>query len=152
MDKLTQFFEDIKNISFWKRIFGWSQIRNLSYDAYEEFKTLLQKLETANSATTEVNNKLSLIEKENEHLRESKPEFAVLKEKVSGLEIENKRLDIENSNFKQTENAKKYAKEEGVKEGVFLVVPSNVVQAVKQFVYNLSDYKVYVITLGALEA
>ncbi len=266
MDKLTQFFEDIKNISFWKRIFGWSQIRNLSYDAYEEFKTLLQKLETANSATTEVNNKLSLIEKENEHLRESKPEFAVLKEKVSGLEIENKRLDIENSNFKQTEitrkneherslatlasvqtrienerrdeveekqrkelerlenlkktwsqhqdkvkefikslcqkhaieyaesfpykgtpdnaikiadeyvifdakspaspdelnnfplylkseseKAKKYTKEEDVKKDVYLVVPSNVVQAVKQFVYNLSDYKVYVITLDALE-
>jgi len=42
-DKLSQFFEQLKTLTFWKRIFGWSQFRNLSYDAYQEFKSLLSQ-------------------------------------------------------------------------------------------------------------
>ncbi len=51
----------------------------------------------------------------------------------------------------QAESAKKYAKLEGVKKDVFLVVPTNTLACVKEFVYNLGDYDVYVVSTDVLE-
>lgn len=51
----------------------------------------------------------------------------------------------------QAEAAKKYAKIEGVKKDVFLVIPSNTLHVVNQFVYNMADYDVYVISVDVLE-
>ncbi len=51
----------------------------------------------------------------------------------------------------QAEGAKKYAKIEGVKKDIFLVVPSNTLHCIKEFVYNLTDYDVYIISVDALE-
>lgn len=51
----------------------------------------------------------------------------------------------------QTENLKKYAKHEDVKNDLFLVVPSNTLHTIKEFVYNIGDYNVYIITKDALE-
>ncbi len=51
----------------------------------------------------------------------------------------------------QAEKAKKYCKEEGVRNEIFLVVPVNTLPKIKQFVYNLADYKVYVVSVDTLE-
>ncbi|MBN4062505.1 hypothetical protein JYU20_04830, partial [Bacteroidales bacterium AH-315-I05] len=51
----------------------------------------------------------------------------------------------------QTENLKKYIKEENVKKDIFLVIPSNTVEVIKQFAYNMGDYNVYIVTPDALE-
>ncbi len=51
----------------------------------------------------------------------------------------------------QTENLKKYAKHDDVKNELFLVVPSNTLHVINQFTYNIGDYNVYVITKDALE-
>lgn len=51
----------------------------------------------------------------------------------------------------QAEKAHKYAKQEGVKADVFLVVPGNTLQAISRFSYNLGDYNVYIIAVDALE-
>lgn len=51
----------------------------------------------------------------------------------------------------QAEAAKKYAKIEGVKKDVFLVVPTNTLAIINQFVYNLADYDVYVVSVDVLE-
>jgi|TARA_B110000438_G_C15752164_1_gene623492 hypothetical protein len=51
----------------------------------------------------------------------------------------------------QTENLKKYAKHENVKNDLFLVIPSNTLNVIKQFSYNIGEYNVYVITKDALE-
>jgi hypothetical protein len=51
----------------------------------------------------------------------------------------------------QTENLKKYAKHEDVKNDLFLVIPSNTLEVIDQFHYNLGDYNVFVITKDALE-
>lgn len=45
-EKLSLFFEKIKSIGFWQRIFGWRPVRELSYDAYEEFKKLIESLDS----------------------------------------------------------------------------------------------------------
>ena len=51
----------------------------------------------------------------------------------------------------QAEGARKYAKLEGVKKDVFLVVPANTLACIKEFVYNLADYDVYVVSADSLE-
>ncbi|MGZ3880187.1 MAG: hypothetical protein ACXVBF_02560 [Flavisolibacter sp.] len=51
----------------------------------------------------------------------------------------------------QTEKAKKYAKVDDVKTDIFFVVPSNTLQVIKQPVYNLADYNVYIVSLDILE-
>ena len=51
----------------------------------------------------------------------------------------------------QTDNLKKYAKHPDVKKELFLVIPSNTLEVIKQFTYNMGDYNVYVITKDALE-
>ena len=51
----------------------------------------------------------------------------------------------------QAEGAKKYARIEGVKKDVFLVVPTNTLPVINQFVYNMADYNVYIISIDVLE-
>lgn len=51
----------------------------------------------------------------------------------------------------QAEKAKKYAKLENVKSDIFFVVPSNTLESLQYFVYNLADYNVYVVSVDSLE-
>jgi len=51
----------------------------------------------------------------------------------------------------QTEQLKKYAKEPDVHKSLFLVVPSNTLDTIDQFYYNLADYVVHIVTADALE-
>lgn len=51
----------------------------------------------------------------------------------------------------QTDSLKKYAKHKDVKKDLFLVIPSNTLETIKQFTYNMGDYNVYIITKDAIE-
>ena len=44
MEKLNLFFSKIKELTFWQRLFFWRSVRNLSYDAFEEFKAFGKEL------------------------------------------------------------------------------------------------------------
>jgi myosin heavy subunit len=60
------------------------------------------------------------------------------------------------SNFKnylknQAESAKKYVKEQDVKKDIFLVVPTNTLEILDQYVFRLADYNVFVISIDSLE-
>ncbi len=62
MDRLKLFFTSIKEISFFERIFKWSKIRSLSFDAYSEFESLNKKILDQDD---KINNLEKLIEKIN---------------------------------------------------------------------------------------
>jgi hypothetical protein len=51
----------------------------------------------------------------------------------------------------QAEKAKKYAKIDGVKTDIFFVVPTNTLHMIKQTVYNMADYNVYIVSVDVLE-
>ena len=51
----------------------------------------------------------------------------------------------------QTETIKKYAVQEGIKKELFLVVPSNTVEVINNYYYNMADYNVYIVTESSLE-
>jgi len=310
-ERLNQFFEEVKTLTFWQRLFRWSRFRSLSYEAYEEFKALLseavrsvQELDTAKTDISILKNDIehlkrsqSTLENEVNNLREKANEYlgkiseltsltatkdeAVrqVESKIKGLEIaaataearignltqDNSQFKEENTKFKQTEDdrktkyekdvatlnaikdkiqadrdkeiadhqqeeierlnkmkdtwvsheadvrnqikmvcdrntieyvdmvpfkgnpdnaikvcgefiifdakspasddlanfptyiklqteaVKKYIKEESVRKDIFLVIPSNTVNVIDRFSYNMADYTVYVVTLDALE-
>lgn len=276
MEKLNLFFAQIKDISFWQRLFHWRKIRNLSFDAYEEFRALAKDLENDRKTLDDLKNQLTGISARKESLEQKVRELEIqltrkdaqaeelnvrlreqagivneLTKKVSAfeaskeenfknyneniarlnqtkesLEAERKRLsdervreaeerfeimkrqwaehetDVKNtiiricennhvnyiekvpfrgnpdntieisgeyiifdakspagedlSNFPayikaQAENLKKYASQENVKKSMFLVVPTNTIDKLKQVTYRLGDYDVFVITRDSLE-
>ncbi len=268
-EKINRFFEEFKNIGFWKRIFNWKVIRELAFDAYGEYKQLAAAMENALAKISDYETKLSLSENDNKHLGETidgleknlteakiridnlsaesfemskqiqqfkqtdesrKVEFEKgvaslnlitertqserTKEKEAIHAGEIKKLEemkdtwqrheadvksfiksicnrhsieyVENAPIRgnpdnvirilndlivfdaksprnddlsyfnnyikeQTEKAGKYANEDGVKNDIYLVIPSNAVQEITQFSYNVADYNVYIVTKDVLE-
>lgn len=276
MEKLNLFFAQIKDINWWQRLFRWRRIRNLSFDAYEEFRNLSRDLDKGRRDMDELRNRMTEISARNEslsqkirdvemhsvrkdtqieelngRLREHSGTINELTRKVSAfeaskeenfrnyneniarlnqtkesLEAERRRLDDERvraveehnermkrlwaeheadvkntiiricdlnhvnyvekvpfrgnpdntieisgeyiifdakspanedlSNFpayikSQSDNLKKYASQDNVKKSMFLVVPTNTINKLKQLTYRLGDYDVFVITKDSIE-
>ncbi len=276
MEKLNLFFAQIKDINWWQRLFRWRRIRNLSFDAYEEFRSLARDLDRGRREMDELRNRMTEISARNESLTQkirdvemhsvrkdtqieelngrlrehtgtineltrkvaafeaSKEEnfknynesIARLNQTKESLEAERRRLDDERvraikehnermkrlwaeheadvkntiiricdlnhvnyvekvpfrgnpdntieisgeyiifdakspanddlTNFplyikSQAENLKKYASQDSVKKSMFLVVPTNTIDKLKQLTYHLGDYDVFVITRDSLE-
>jgi len=276
MEKLNLFFDRIKDLSFWQRLFHWRRVRTLSFDAYEEFRALSREMEVTRENMDRIKNRLTEVSSRNETLtqrfrdlemlavrkdaqieelngrmREQSGTVNELTKKVTSFETtreenvrvfseniarlnqtkesfeaERRRLDearlrettdrfeamkrqwteheadVKNSiiricdvnhvnyiekvpfrgnpdntieisgeyiifdakspanddltNFpvyikSQADNLKKYASQENVKKSIFLVVPTNTIDKIKQLTYRLGDYDVFVITKDALE-
>jgi hypothetical protein len=279
-DNLKIFLDKIKSLGFWRRVFGWRKIRTLSYDAYDEFTDLTEKLKSLTQTLSENEGKISELEStieknkeissnrisdlvtssqklenklfalENEIARLNKEKTELLN-KITRIEqmditrdeeyrknvfninalrisLENDRNNlnserlrekeeqfeklkltwrnheefvksvirnickahlieyVENVPFKgnpdntvmiageyvvfdakspagddlenfpkylkiQTESVKKYIKQENVKSDIFLVIPSNTLDVISQFSYNMGDYNVYLVTVDSLE-
>ncbi len=108
--KLEEFFEETKALTFWKRVFGWSRFRALSYEAYQEFKALLFHAERQAEKITAAEHEKSILENNNKHLQANNQQHntdsAATKEKLRHLEQEYARLNEENIIFKQTDEAR----------------------------------------------
>ena len=126
-EKLNSFFDKIKNISFWQRIFGWRKIRNFSYEAYEEFKKLTSSVEHVIEEINQAKETIKILKNDNEHLTsgktEQEKELALLKEKISQLSNHLIQIERENAGYKQTESDRK---------GTFATEISNVISVRKQ--------------------
>ena len=68
-DKLDQFFELIKNLSFWQRIFHWRPVQTLSYEAFEEYKNLISLANSIESQLSASINKIDLLNNDNSHIK-----------------------------------------------------------------------------------
>ena len=275
-DNLRLFFEKIKSIGLWRRLFGWRKVRTLSYDAYEEYNSMVQninnlgseivrkesrinelentikisvsRISDLSSSIQKLETKVSVLESEQsrlnrdksdlsnriarfeqadqtkreeyqknvanlnvmqqslenernklheERLREKEEQFELMKQTWQRHEENVKSVIrnicrahlieyVENVPFKgnpdntvkiageyvifdakspagddlenfpkylkiQTESVKKYIRQENVKSDIFLVVPSNTIDVISQFSYNMGDYYVYIITIDSLE-
>jgi len=275
-ENLKTFFERIKSIGIWQRLFGWRSVKALSYDAYDEFKRISDQVEELNQLIGKQKSSIAELEKANEiqgsRLEDSRISTQKLEEKIRFLEQDQQRLNkektelsnriaryeqseetrnityaknvtavntiqssLENerrqlkeklirekeeefekmkqtwrdheslvesairgicrrniieyveevpfrgkpdntiriagefvildakspasdnlSNFPaylkaQTEQVRKYIKHENVKKDIYLVIPTNTVDVVDQYVNNMGDYNVFTITLDSLE-
>lgn len=91
-DKLGQFFELIKNLSFWQRIFRWRPVQTLSYEAFEDYKKLIALVADAEERLTVSSNKIDLLNNDNSHI------------KAESAKIQNS-LDITNVKLTSVETA-----------------------------------------------
>jgi hypothetical protein len=275
-DNLKTFFERIKSLSFWQRVFYWSALKALSYEAYEEFKSIEDSITDLNrqvidrdakigeyeknlqilsarvsdliSSNQKLESRISILEADHKRVNSEKAELAnkiarfeqteqsrleEFQKNVSGVNairtgLENDRQKINDERVRekeevfeklkqtwrnheeavkstiknicqsllieyvkevpfrgkpdntiniageyvifdakspagddlenfpkylkiQTESVNKYIKQENVKSDIFLVVPSNTVDAINQFSYKMGDYNVFIVTIDALE-
>ncbi|MBN2286122.1 MAG: hypothetical protein JXI43_06720 [Tissierellales bacterium] len=276
MEILNLFFTRIKEITFWQRMFSWSKIRTLSYDAFEQFKQIEKDMEAQKQRIEQLNNDITQIKTHNENLKDRVQNFDIdklkyeneiqqlrnkntelsqsiseLSNKISkyettdeersrqyeakiaqlnqlkeSLDSDRKKLSddrvrekeeelinlkkswsehqssveqhiklicqnyminyIDKVPFKgnpdntieicgeyiifdakspanddltsfpkylktQTESIKKYANQENVKKDIFLVIPSNTIESISKYYYNMGDYNVYIITKDSIE-
>lgn len=91
-EKLDQFFELIKNLSFWQRIFHWRPVQTLSYEAFEEYKNLVSLASSIEEQLTTSINKAELLNNDNSHV------------KAESTKIQNS-LDITNVKLTSVETA-----------------------------------------------
>jgi len=112
IDKLKLFFSSVKEISFFQRIFSWSKIKALSYDAFDEFKNLERNIELSYSKIDELNKKYSDLKISNKNIEDLNTEF---KSELKYLREKNNDLIAENSRYKSKEDqrAEEHAKNMG---------------------------------------
>ena len=110
-ERLSIFFDQIKTIGFWQRIFGWRSIKNLSYDAYGEFKELLNSIDDCSQELDKITISITAAVSESERLKVEKVE---IKEEVKQLRDKVARIIDENTVFKQTESDRKVKYEKDV--------------------------------------
>ena len=107
MDRLKLFFTSVKEISFFERIFKWSKIRSLSFDAFSEFKSLEKKVLEQDDKINDLKQTIELHIKEKEGIeklnRDNSFDLRILREK-------NTELSNENTGFKSLD--KKRAEEQ----------------------------------------
>lgn len=82
-DNLRSFFERIKSLSFWQRVFYWSALKALSYEAYEEFKSISDNINALNQQVNDRDVRISDHEKN----------FQILYARVSDLISANQKLE-----------------------------------------------------------
>lgn len=110
---LNKFFARIKSVNFWQRIFEWSSIRELSYDAYEEFSKLADMLKRNSQELTDERSKLRHFEEKIQLLQKSDSEKQRQLEKkdadLGRLNDSITSLARENTQLKQVEKSREEA-------------------------------------------
>ena len=70
MEKLNLFFAQIKDLNWWQRLFRWRRIRNLSFDAYEEFRALSKEMESNRESIEKLRNRVTEISTRNDSINQ----------------------------------------------------------------------------------
>jgi hypothetical protein len=101
MEKLNLFFSKIKELTFWQRLFSWRALRLLSYDAFEESKSMQKELIQKNQELDSIGKKLVQIETKNESLLENIEQYETMlrkkEEEAQTLNLKIDRLTLEKS-------------------------------------------------------
>lgn len=114
MEKLNLFFSRIRELTFWQRLFSWRQTRNLSYDAFEEFKSLQKELNNKKDqydllekrllhATTQSEGLQNNIQQFEKLVYKKEEEITSLNYKIEELNRTISKLTLVNSKFETTE-------------------------------------------------
>ncbi len=115
MEKLNLFFAKIRELTFWGRLFSWRAVRNLSYDAFEEFKSLDKEIKRVKLDLESIEKNFQSCSNKNEGLQKQLQQYekAELK-KDSEINELNKRAERLNGNI--TELNKSISKHETTEE------------------------------------
>jgi uncharacterized protein YoxC len=114
MEKLNLFFSKIRELTFWQRLFAWRQVRDLSYDAFEEFKSVQKEVSNKNNDYDLLERNLLQITTQNEGLENNIQQYEralnqkdevmnSLNDKIAGLNNIVSKLSLANSKFETKE-------------------------------------------------
>ncbi|MEO8414066.1 MAG: hypothetical protein ABI472_10415, partial [Ginsengibacter sp.] len=114
MEKLTLFFTKIRELTFWQRLFSWRTVRNLSYDAFDEFTTLKKEISNNNADYDLLEKKYTQANTQNEGLQarvqyfeksaeKKDDEINLLNHKIDGLNYTNGELNRSVFKYETTE-------------------------------------------------
>jgi chromosome segregation ATPase len=115
-DNLKSFFDRIKSLSFWQRVFYWSAMKSLSYDAYEEFKAISDNIDTLSRQITDRDARIG--DQENIQIMSARVTYITsanqkLENRIASLDAEIKRISSEKNEmagkitrFEQTEQSR----------------------------------------------
>lgn len=131
MEQLSLFFSKIKELDFWGRLFKWSSIRSLSYDAFEEFKSMEYRLNSTKSELEELRNSLTKATAEKEGSfekvqdlekqilrKDGQIDTQVIKTDELNLKISNQQIELSKFRSIEEERMKEYEKKVGQIEQV----------------------------------
>lgn len=97
---LRRFFEEIKNVSFWQRLFSWKNIRVLSYAAYEDFAKLMDQATTRQSDNEKIRHERDLLAQDKtsilKQLADAREGFLKIETRMQHLDQDLKRIQSEN--------------------------------------------------------
>lgn len=97
---LRRFFEEIKNVSFWQRLFSWKNIRVLSYAAYEDFAKLMDQATTRQSDNEKIRHERDLLAQDKtsilKQLADARDGFLKIETRMQHLDQDLKRIQSEN--------------------------------------------------------
>jgi hypothetical protein len=116
-DNLRSFFERIKSLTFWQRVFYWRVLKALSYEAYEEFKSISDNINTLNQQVNDRDARISDHEKNLQILSARVSDLISanqkLENRIVNLEADLKRVGTEKADmmnritrFEQTEQSR----------------------------------------------
>lgn len=97
---LRCFFEEIKNVSFWQRLFSWKNIRVLSYAAYEDFVKLMDQANTRLIDNEKIRHERDLLAQDKtsmlKQLADARDGFLKIETRMQHLDQDLKRIQSEN--------------------------------------------------------
>ncbi|MEP7233240.1 MAG: hypothetical protein ABI691_23480 [Ginsengibacter sp.] len=125
MEKLSLFFSKIRELTFWQRLFSWRSVRNLSYDAFEEFKSMQRELSDKNDEYNLLEKKYENAITQNEGLKNNIQQFEksiskkeddidLLNQKIDTLNNAISKLNLSNAKFENNEEQRRNAYEESI--------------------------------------
>jgi len=126
-EKLALFLDKIKSATFWDRVlpWKWKSIRTLSYEAYSEYRQLVESLTRNAGELEQGRTSVATLRQENEQLKSNSAkleteisakqnEIARLQEKIDGLSRDTSNLKGEIGALKESEDNMRKQYEKGV--------------------------------------
>lgn len=94
-NQVRLFFDAVKSISIWKRLFAWASVRSLSFTAWEEYVQVVQSLRRVNEERSNLSTKMLLVEEQKSSLESKWDDLRIsyarleenVKERVHALEL-----------------------------------------------------------------
>ncbi len=118
MENLSLFFSKIRELSFWQRLFSWRSVRNLSYDAFEEFKSLQKETARAKDEYDSLEKRFEhahslneVLQKNNEQIEKAiikkEDDINLLNQKIDGLNNSVSRMNLLNSKYETNDEQRR---------------------------------------------
>lgn len=131
-NNLKILFDSLKNLGIWGRLFNWGGIKTQLIDASADLQRLVSSIETLKAENTKLDHTISRLSEDKTHFQkeigvlkeknenylkrgtELSNELAVLKQKIEMVELDNRRIREENTQYRTAEEHRRQDHEKSI--------------------------------------